>query len=362
MSPSQFPRRILLCVTGMSPQIVTETLYALVTEQTMIPTEIRIITTVQGRNRLVSDLLDPVTGQFHAFCKEYGLGGQICFDADSIAVITDAQGNALPDIRTPEENTLAADFITAIVRDLCADEDAALHVSIAGGRKSMGFYLGYALSLFARPQDRLSHVLINEPFESLRDFFFPYKTPRTIIDARGVALDTAEARVMLADIPLVRLRDGLPDQLLGGETSYCETVRIAQSFVDVHLAFNLPDRLAILGGQPLKLPPILLAFLLWMARLRVAGKTIRPDDAHVEEFLAVYEQVAEFSGYGDFANTRDGLRKDPQFEHYFREKRAKLNRSLGKMASKYHVVSQGKKGQTAYFLAIDPSKITLPRS
>ena len=29
MNPNRYPRRILLCVAGLSPQIVTETLYAL---------------------------------------------------------------------------------------------------------------------------------------------------------------------------------------------------------------------------------------------------------------------------------------------------------------------------------------------
>ena len=29
MNPDRYPRRILLCVAGLSPQIVTETLYAL---------------------------------------------------------------------------------------------------------------------------------------------------------------------------------------------------------------------------------------------------------------------------------------------------------------------------------------------
>lgn len=33
MEPHQFPRRILLCVTGLSPQIITETLYALTEQQ-----------------------------------------------------------------------------------------------------------------------------------------------------------------------------------------------------------------------------------------------------------------------------------------------------------------------------------------
>ncbi|MCL2345013.1 MAG: hypothetical protein FWC58_04070 [Desulfobulbus sp.] len=45
----RYPRRILLTVTGMTPQIVTETLYALIHPQppaaAFVPTEIHLITT-----------------------------------------------------------------------------------------------------------------------------------------------------------------------------------------------------------------------------------------------------------------------------------------------------------------------------
>ena len=53
------------------------------------------------------------------------------------------------------------------------DDDTQLMVSIAGGRKTMGYYAGYALTLFGRHQDQLSHVLVSEEFEGNRDFFFP---------------------------------------------------------------------------------------------------------------------------------------------------------------------------------------------
>ena len=41
--PAAYPRRILLAVTGLSPQIVTETLYALAVKgnPAWVPTEIR---------------------------------------------------------------------------------------------------------------------------------------------------------------------------------------------------------------------------------------------------------------------------------------------------------------------------------
>ncbi len=69
------------------------------------------------------------------------------------------------------DNAAVADFITEEVREITADPNASLHVSIAGGRKTMGFYVGYALSLFGRAQDRLSHVLVPPAFESPRRFF-----------------------------------------------------------------------------------------------------------------------------------------------------------------------------------------------
>ena len=51
--PASYPRRILLAVTGLSPQIVTETLYALAVEgePRWMPTEIRIITTRRGAEK-----------------------------------------------------------------------------------------------------------------------------------------------------------------------------------------------------------------------------------------------------------------------------------------------------------------------
>ena len=65
----------------------------------------------------------------------------------------------------------------------------------------MGFYLGYALSLYSRAQDRLSHVLVNSPFESHSEFFYP----------------TPESRV------IHRRPDGRPKAFGGFELAECHT-------------------------------------------------------------------------------------------------------------------------------------------
>ena len=46
------------------------------------------------------------------------------------------------------------------------DPNIQLHVSLAGGRKSMGFFAANALSVWGRDIDRFTDVLVSEPYES----------------------------------------------------------------------------------------------------------------------------------------------------------------------------------------------------
>lgn len=229
-SPASYPRRILLAVTGLSPQIVTETLYALAiaADPPFVPTEIHLITTSEGAERARLALLSDKLGWFHRLRHDYALP-PIAFDTAHIHVLRDAAGQAMSDIRSPQDNLACADYITEQVRTLTAAPDTALHVSIAGGRKTMGFFLGYALSLFGRPQDRLSHVLVSEPFENTWAFFYPTPYENVIETADKKLADARDARVSLAEIPFVSLRHGLPTALLDGSTGFDAAVAAARA-------------------------------------------------------------------------------------------------------------------------------------
>lgn len=162
-------RKILVCITGKSPQVVTESVYAL-SRQTeggppWIPDEVKVITTLVGKDLIAEKLLDSKSGKFKQLIQEYDLP-KIKFGLECIHVIADAQGLQLQDIRTAEDNNVASNFILRVIQSLTNSVDTEVHVSIAGGRKTMGFFGGYALSLVGRPQDRLSHVLVSSPFES----------------------------------------------------------------------------------------------------------------------------------------------------------------------------------------------------
>lgn len=258
-------RKILLAVSGMSPQIITETLYALIRDAQWIPDEVCLVTTLEGKQRARLQLLEGEK-YFQQLLSDYPVEQPIAFSEAHITLIADAGGQPLADLRTPQDNEAAADTICAVIRELTSDQNTELHVSLAGGRKTMGFYAGYALSLFGRPQDRLSHVLVSEHYESNPQFFYP--TPRTkIIHSRdGRVLDASEARVWLAEIPYVRLRSQLPTTLTQGTHTFSETVRLAREATEsVKLVLRPASLSYSVNGLEGRLSPGHMALMLWAA-------------------------------------------------------------------------------------------------
>ncbi|AVI62984.1 CRISPR-associated ring nuclease Csm6 [Halomonas sp. GFAJ-1] len=200
----------LLAVTGMTPQVITETLYGLHRQRSPWPSRIHIITTEVGKGVLEQSLL--ADRKLASLCEELERP-DFSREQVRIDVVPDAEGNPVDDARTLADHEALADFIMQTVRELTADERIDLHASIAGGRKTMTFYLGYAMSLFGRPGDRMSHVLVSEGYESHPEFFFPTATTQWITDRHGNQWDAAKADVSLADIPFIRQRDQLPNLL-----------------------------------------------------------------------------------------------------------------------------------------------------
>ena len=332
--PQAYPRRVLLAVTGLSPQVVTETLHALAVQSAapFIPTEIHLLTTAEGRQRAELALLSEDPGWFHRLLADYGLP-PIRFTAQQIRTIEGADGEALEDIRTPEDNERLADQITEMVRELTSDEACALHASIAGGRKTMGFYLGYALSLFGRPQDRLSHVLVNEPFESSWDFFYPTPYSRVITTRDNKLADTREAVVELAEIPFVRLRLGLDAHLKTGAARFSETVAAAQRALQPpELVIDREGQCVQAAGQRIILPPKELALLSLFAQRLLDGLDPlpappkgAPDPDWAERFLEQYR--AMHGDMDDIERTERALEGGMDGD-YFSSTKAKLHRRL----------------------------------
>ncbi|MFZ2634101.1 MAG: CRISPR-associated ring nuclease Csm6 [Desulfosalsimonadaceae bacterium] len=204
---------ILLAVTGLTPQVITETLYALYQNKQRV-NEIQIITTRNGREKIYADLLAGETGRYAAFLNEYGIGpASIQFDHDNVHVIVDEYGNEISDIIDGTDNECLLKKCLELTFAFTKDPDTSVFFSIAGGRKTMSSCLTLAAQLYGRPQDRLYHVLVSPEFESNRDFFYPPASHRPIElkDNRGQPYfkDTRFAQIALINLPFISIRDHL---------------------------------------------------------------------------------------------------------------------------------------------------------
>jgi CRISPR-associated protein (TIGR02584 family) len=336
MKPSKPSHRILLAVSGLTPQIITETIFGLAHQSDPFhPTEMHVFTTSEGFDRARLTLLGEVTdkgGWLRRLASDYQLP-PIQFSEDQIHVLKDATGTALADIRTEEDNVLLADMIISTMQGFIAKygDDCAIHVSIAGGRKTMGFYVGYALSLLGRAQDKLSHVLVSEHFEGHDEFFYPTPYSRIITTRLGKPLDTKEAKVSLAEIPFVRLRNAFSHQLLSDNMTYSELIKHTQNVINGQIAIRLDDqqRSLIVNGHQFVLEPVNYAFyrvFVDAACNNHNGYHYKPDsDALAERFLSYYR----FFGGGDYDNVAK-LLADGMTKEYFEQRLTNIKRNLEK--------------------------------
>lgn len=279
-------KHILLCVAGGTLQVITETLWWLANKTEERVDEIRVITTKEGRKKVLENLLDEKSGRFHQFCKDFPefaferpLKKRIKFDEkEGLYLLThketgvpnprDDDDDRLQDILTTEENQKAANQICDIVRELTQDKNVRLHATVAGGRKTMGLYLMAAMQMFGRNDDIMSHVLVNAEVENKHDFFYITPEPAVLKDRDGKALKkkdgsdltTHDGKIYLAQIPFICLR-GLGLNLLDKVGSrYNELVDEVQSRLRLmesafKLRFDLKDNKVIFGTCEAKLNP-----------------------------------------------------------------------------------------------------------
>jgi CRISPR-associated protein (TIGR02584 family) len=246
-------KHILFSVAGMSPAIITETLFGLKT-QGVVGGEIHLLTTSFGKKSMQVLLGD--SGQVAAFNRMYKTNWLISPEWIETLVGDDRQ--PLEDLRSSVDNETAANAIVEKVRFWTEQDDVVLHASVAGGRKTMGIYLTQAMSWFARPDDDLSHVLVAEEFERNRDFYFPV-----------IGVSSHESIVDFAEVPFVRMRYLLPPLLMKVD-SYSQRVELSELYLrDINktgiLSFHVRNRTLSLDNFKLvKLQPLNAALYLFL--------------------------------------------------------------------------------------------------
>lgn len=373
-------KNIMFLVTGMTPQIITETLWALAcdpdSEEKWIPDEIHVASTEHGLNQIRARLFEQ--GNFAQMQQEYPQLAGIDFTSANLHGIPDAEGVALSDLRTPEDNELAADFICAKIYEFTKDESVSLHVSIAGGRKTMGFYAGYALSLYGRAQDRMSHVLVDERYEQATNFYYPsQKSNAFALDRDGKVIGaSSNARIWLAQIPFVRMKEAIEKkhQLQRGDKFSQVVDKINESYNDARLELDVAKVAVTINEKfSFTLPPREFAFLHLFASFRKAGEAgikgprgslndpkISADEvAYINKLTAAYRELylKVKPGYEhDDLDEKDLDFDKGFFEHIKSRLKTKFEEELGlELAAKVAVVQDGR--SKPYNLNLPPSAV-----
>ena len=156
-------KNILLAVVGLTPQVITEALYALHQEGRAV-NAIHIITTRGGKEAIHARLLASGQGAYYRYLKDYDLDPLgIEFGPENVHVLADHHGIEIDDIIGTEENEILLQTCLDHTCRLTASKDTAVYFLIAGGRKTMSACLAVAAQFYGRPQDRVYHVLNFSP-------------------------------------------------------------------------------------------------------------------------------------------------------------------------------------------------------
>ncbi len=383
MTSNQF-REILIFAAGSSPQVITETIQALsLADPPVYADEIYIIATAPDRSRIEQKLIKE--GVLSQLCEEWEIP-RVPLIEDSFVVFTDHRGEPLDDIRTVEENECAGDQIAHFLRSKASIPGTRMHCSIAGGRKTMAFYMGTAFQLFARQWDRLYHVIVSYGFERNETFFYKPKQNRPITislpDGTSHLAYTDEAEIFLTELPLIYLRDKLP--LTGHGVR--ELVKEGQREIDhatvLHpITINLDERTLCLGKTKIEISPLQLTVYTAFLRLKKNSCEIHSrENCHgcAACFITLVEMTSpeaiavmasDYSElYGD-----DPFRKEDLQEkwgrnldvEYLRQQISKINSAIKKkiqnefLLHSYLISTIRKYGHSRYGVRIDKSRIKI---
>lgn len=198
-------RVVLISVVGMSPAVVTESIWGLHQERPeLVPDEVVVYTTRLAWENLHKALFSGQEGASVWVDLQQKVGRNITLRK---RIFEDNQGGELPDIVTSADQELVADQLLRGIRELKNPQQGECRVvaSVAGGRKSMSALMYAAMSLGAEADDLITHVLADETATSCPAFFFPAQQQQELVNRKGEPFTAAKVQIDLAEIPFVPL-------------------------------------------------------------------------------------------------------------------------------------------------------------
>lgn len=236
-------RSILLASIGTSPGVLTNAVWALAHQAVpVIPDEVVVLMTKDGKESLRRALFEEgVWDEMLSDMRREKLDtdGKLVFGEASIHMIPDRKGNEIDDLRTGDDNLRAADFMLGELRKYTEDNGTELHVSIAGGRKTMSALLFSCMSLLGREQDKVYHVLLPPALEGGVTPAFYYPKRGTTYTARftGKKHKAKDLQCELFEVPFVRMRGWYQEKFKEIPPSYRTLISKVQTVAPPAVAY-----------------------------------------------------------------------------------------------------------------------------
>jgi len=369
-------KNILLAVCGLSPQVITEALYALRHEGREIHA-VHIITTRAGKERILASLLAPDDGKFQALLADCGIDpASIDFGSHNLHVLRDANGRELGDIVTPDDNEILMRICLDLAFRFTAGPETAVFFLVAGGRKTMTSCLTLAAQLYGRPQDRILHVLVSPEFESCRDFWFPPRqsAPVQLRDDQGQPYwkETRYAVIHLVTIPFISVRGELRQELLDQPRLPVDLMQTLIRDAPRILVVNLAEGKLVYGRMELDMHPTRLALYAFFAERKKECRLDRlcsgcndcfaqaPEIVASNAVSRMYERIPggrmidEMSDSGICSLTREN------FQSYKSKIRKNLLTAFGQSrVAELEISAIGTRPDTRYGILLDRSRIRM---
>lgn len=314
---SQHKRIILVSAMGTSPAVLTNTVWGLAHQKhSIVPDEIVVFITKSGKELLIQRLFDDgVWNEMRSDLKreKIEIDGKLVFGATSIRVIPDAEGNEIEDLRTGDDNLRAADFMLSQLRQYTEDSETELHVSIAGGRKTMSALLFSCMTLLGRECDKVYHVLLPQDLEqgATPEFFYPEPGKTFVSKGATKKLKAKQITTELFEVPFVRMRGWYQEKFNAIPPSYRTLVARIQEVVPPAVVYpeieiDAWNGWATLNGQQVPMSRPCFAMLLLLASgVETKEHHRRLLEAHRASNTAACDWLASFQEGSLFTNESD---------------------------------------------------------
>lgn len=254
---------VLISVVGMTPAVLTETIWALYQERPeLLPDEVVVYTTEMGAKGLET-IKEPVGEEpaiWQQLSERVGKPGMLLRSC----IFKDRNDVPLKDIVSGADQQLVADQLLHEIRGFKSElgDSCRLVASIAGGRKSMSALMYAAMSLGGDAGDIITHVLADERASDCQDFFFPEQEKQALCTRHGgQPFAAAEVRLELAEIPFVPLRALVGEAVSSARGSFATLVNRARQRVQEAAGAVIPkvvidcksDKLLVeINGEPIR--------------------------------------------------------------------------------------------------------------